>query len=246
MNVWTYWEGPRWPHIDICLRSLEAACKRDDVTLHIVTPETVGDYIPQGVLNANYMALQQPALRADCIRAALLAVHGGWWWDADSIGFGTLTDLHAKYGTPECLYLTWRREPRRVINGYIYFNAGSPLAAAWLEQVNRVLTGDVNKIAWCSLGEHLLNYIVPEHAGSVEVERRLFLPVDIDSEVARFFRPGNPLDWIERDTVCFGLNHSWMVYRRKERGEMLQPEHVRLASPLLIHRLLTLAERFSS
>ena len=38
-----------------------------------------------------------PNMAANCIRAALLAKYGGWWWDADTVGLQSPLELTRQY-----------------------------------------------------------------------------------------------------------------------------------------------------
>lgn len=228
MMVWTYWEGERSPLIDLCLQTMADRCLEDDVQFTLVTPDNIGPLLPAGFLRSEYLDLPQPALRADAIRAALLARYGGWWWDADTVALRSPRQLP----DARALYMSWAREPFRILNGYIFLC--QDLAAVWLDAVNKALVD--GNICWCSLGERLLTQLLPEAEGTMEIPRRLFLPIDIDSHVDKFFSPGDLEDYIQSDTVCFGLNYSWFMYHRREQS--LLPADQWAASPLLIHRLL--------
>lgn len=214
MNIWTYWEGPRLPYLDVCLRLMPMMLQTKGVEFTLVTPENANEYLPERILNPNYLELKQPALKADCIRAALLASYGGWWFDADTVALRNPLSLVQRYRQPECLYCTWTKSPRRILNGYIYFAKKSPLAKQWLQAVNDSLENP-SAISWCSIGEGLLSKIVPKSPDALEVPRRLFLPVDIDSSVQSFFNPERVEDYMWEDTICFGLNHSWFLYHHK-------------------------------
>ena len=232
MNVWTYWEGDRPVFIDVCLSTASRACA-GKVDFHLVTPDNLKIYLPDGVLDPRYAQLPQPALRADAIRAALLATHGGWWWDADTVVFCDPLHLPAA----PALYMTWTKLPRRVLNGYIYLE--KTFAEPWLDSVNKSLRDGVETVRWCSLGEELLTNRLTRSPEAVELPRRLFLPIDIDADVKSFFLPGDFVSYLQSDTVCFGLNFSWFMYHRRE--EMLLGREFWAKSPLLVHRLLDYA-----
>ena len=183
MNVWTYWEGSKLPYIDVCLQSMKRVCNHFGINFYIVTPETVSSFISPGTLHKNYLKLRQPALKADCIRAALLVEHGGWWWDADTIALKPPLILKNK----EAIYMVWDKAPTRVLNGYIYFQKGHPTAIAWLEKINQMLASDVEAIDWCDLGEKILTEKLIENAAAYRISRNTFLPIDIDSNVREFF-----------------------------------------------------------
>lgn len=232
MNIFSYWEGPRPEYIQVCLDSM-ARVLGDDFRL--VTPETVDQWLPPDTLHPAYKTLPQPALRADAIRAALLAVYGGWWWDADTVAICRPDRLLAENPGAEALYTTWTRAPLRVLNGYVWVRPGSTLSARWLEHVNRTLERDATSVDWCSLGEQLLTGLMTAFPQAVRIPRQLVLPIDIDSNVAEFFQPGKFWSMSDR-AVCYGLNHSWFMYHHGPH--MLLPRAEWGGSPLLIHSLL--------
>jgi hypothetical protein len=205
-------------------------------SLVIVTPETLGNYLSSDALHENYRKLPEIAVRVDCIRAALLATHGGFWWDADTIGLRDPQTLLHFHPNVECLYATWNRPPRRVLNGYIYFKPKSNLASRWLKTINEYLDDDLESIIWGSLGEGILTPLVVGNSSCEEVSLYTFLPIDIDSNVKAFFEPGDFNEHIHNVTVCYGLNHSWFNYWKK--SAITAPESTWAASSLLIHQLL--------
>ena len=222
-TVWTYWEGPRPAYIVLCLGTMQRVLGD---RFRLVTPTTISNYLPIDALHPRWRKLDQPALRADCIRAALLAVHGGWWWDADTIA------LKPPKLEGSVHYMTWTKPPRRILNGYIHLT--KELAKPWLHMVNDSLAS--RKIDWCDLGEKLLTNHLSSLPEAIEIPRRMCLPIDIDSSVEKFFRYGHATEYIEGDTVCFGLNHSYFMYHHKKEMEL--PASQWASSPLLIHTLL--------
>ncbi|WP_455387477.1 capsular polysaccharide synthesis protein [Petrachloros mirabilis] len=227
--IWTYWEGNRPEYIQVCLDSMKRVCGND---LVIVTPENLEEYVPR-TLHPSWRRLPQPALRADCIRAALLANHGGWWLDADTIVLRHPYGVNERY-RDDCLYMTWTKPPRRILNGYIYMAPGYDGARRWLSLINLDLPR--GGAEWCSLGEKLLTEDLTNDPEAKEIPRRLFLPIDIDSEVHHFFEDQEWGWWVHEDTVCFGLNHSYFMYHYPEA--MTAPAADRTDSPLMIHRLI--------
>lgn len=234
--IWSYWEGPQPQHIETCLRSMENVLGRD---FCLVTPKTLSDYISADTLHPNFRDLPQPALKADCVRSALLATHGGWWFDADTIAIQHPDSLY-KLLDAEAIYMVWDSPPVRVLNGYIYFAPGSSKTTAWLESVNQSLEKGPSHPSWCSLGEGVLTDLLYEANGAAQVSRAAFLPIDIDSNVDRFFTPTDPTEYIKDSTVCFGLNHSWFMYHHPR--EMSVPKEEWRNNPLMIHRLLQWSE----
>jgi len=214
MNVWTYWEGPRYPYLDICFRRFREVFAPPGIfTFHLVTPETLYDFIPNDVLHKNFHQLTQPGVRADAIRAALLAEHGGWWFDADTLMLRPPYIFTPETNHNQMVFLTWTKKPRRVLNGYIY--ATGQMAHRWLEEVNRALAQ--GKSEWLHLGEAVLTPLTEQYPSlCTEVARKLFLPVDIDSDPTAFFQKQNPYDYQTHLTICWGFNHSWFLYHHPD------------------------------
>lgn len=236
MKLFCYWEGPRPWHIAACLKSVAAKCQ-DGLEFHLVTPDNIGDYLPDKTLAGNLADLDSPARRADCIRAALLTVHGGFYYDADTVGLANPQQLASDH---DLTYCVWDTPPRRVLNGYVFARPGSRIAAKWLDSINAVLHKNTKeRLPWTALGEGVLTGLVAEAPPETvrHIDRATFLPIDIDSNVVSFFQPGDPADFIKPHSVCFGLNHSWMMHNRKEL--MSQSPMSFSKSPLLFHRLIT-------
>ena len=224
------------PVIDTCIKSMERVCGAD---FTLVTNHTLDQYVRPGTLCREFELLKQPAHRADCIRAALLAVHGGMWLDADTV---MLHKPQIGHRDDKFYYSKWKNDPHRVITGYVFANGKTEVAKAWLDAVNETLikwgTTDV-LLEWTSLGEKILTPIVwNQTADKVSfIDRRHWLPIDVDSDVARFF---STRDWrdecLGRDTFCFGMNWSWMMANMPDAMN-LDPSLWK-DSPLLIHQLL--------
>lgn len=224
MKVWTYWEGPQPPHIKVCLGSMAKVLGNE---LSILNPDSAKELVGNN-LNPNWQILSQPALKADALRAALLALYGGWWWDADTIA---IRKPKLDY-TASVIYATWTKDPVRVLNGYIWSTKDSTLATKWLDSVNAALEHP-DRVDWTSIGEKLLTGLVLNDPTAVRVDRRLLLPVDIDSDVTHFFEDRCLQQYLSLDPICFGLNHSWFMYHKSK--EMAVESW---GKDLLIHKLL--------
>lgn len=236
IDVWTYWEGTRFPHIETCLQSMAYICERP-VEFHLVTPENLGEYLKPGVLHPDYTNLPGgPRDRANCIRVALLATYGGWWWDADTIGLHSPLHLMLHYPDVDVLYMAWNREPRRILNGYIYMRPGCEEAQEWLQQVNYRVEHEAQDIIWAGLGEKLLTPLLTGRVGCEQIPLQTFLPIDIDATVETFFKSGDFRDYVQDYSVAYGLNHSYFLYRHQD--QILADPATWEDSPLLIHQLL--------
>ena len=238
MNVFTYWEGSRPEYIQVCLDSMARVIGYD---FCLITPERLSDWLPAGTLHDAYRTLPQPALRADCIRAALLATHGGWWWDADTVAIQSPDVILDLIPQAEAFYTTWTKPPTRVLNGYIYVAPESQIGRDWLAHVNATLDRDPSSVDWCSLGEQAITAMMLDNPNAYRVNREVFLPIDIDSNVEEFFVAENSSKYdLSEHSVCFGLNHSWFMYHHAR--DMLMPQSEWWSSPLVIHQLLYWAD----
>ena len=82
--LWSYWEGPIPPAIELCLQTL----RKHNPTFRLVTPESLKDLGGEHILAAT--AGLSAAHRSDLVRLWLVAEWGGVWVDADSIAFQPL------------------------------------------------------------------------------------------------------------------------------------------------------------
>jgi len=213
------------------------ACDVPGVEFHFLTPHNLHRYLDKDALHPNYARMKKPNMAANCIRAALLAKYGGWWWDADTVGLQSPLELTQQYPDASMLYMTWSLPPRRILNGYIYARPGAPQVKEWLKQINHKIEHNLELAGvWLELGEKILSPLLEGQPDCVEIPRRLFLPIDIDRDVKRFFQKGDFREVIEEDTVCFGLNHSWMLHN-EGHGLSWSPRRWR-SSRKLFHQLL--------
>lgn len=219
-------------YIALCIESIRQCCT--NCQFNLVTPQNIAAYLPEGMLHQHFSVLQ-PAHKADCIRAALLAQHGGLYMDADTV---CLRSPAGNASDHDLVYCVWDNAPRRVLNGYIYAKPGSCLAWEWVDAINDALAS--GRLNWTSLGEGVLTSLVAEHPETTrEMPRSTFLPLDVDGSVATFFTNRDFEDFVKPESVAFGLNNSWMMARR--RNDMLMSAEAMAQSPLMIHRLLTWA-----
>lgn len=231
MKIFSYWEGPMPFWIDVCLKSMQRVFGKD---LTILDRESAIKLCPDAALTG----LHEPAHFADYLRVSLLSRYGGWWIDADTIALKPLRWLHDRFIAFDMLYMTWTNQPRRVLNGYIYAREGSPITQKWMTALQDRLDLKIPIEKWTEIGEGVLTPLVDtvERTKTKEICRERFLPLDVDIHVRKLFEPGDPKDYIASDTCCFGLNHSWMMARRREDMEL--PIDQWKHSSLLIHRLL--------
>lgn len=260
MNLFTYWEGPRNPFIDTCLASMKAVCT-DGTEFHLVTPENFREYVGDDLhpdvwrIKTTHGCSQIP-MRAGAMRAAILYRHGGMYWDADTIGLRNPAELVNRYEdfqyanknlkeppVVNVLYATWDRPPLRTLNGYVYARQGCVEARDWLASVNaRIELQQKQPVGWTEMGEKLLTPILVKSPAAWRVPREMFLPIDVDSCVERFFTDE---EWFYMpevesvDPVCFGMNYSYFEHHHPKEMKLSPSQWGK--SPLLIHRLLEYA-----
>lgn len=246
-NLWTYWEGSKPEWIDICLKSIEKSCS-SNCKFYLVTPENLRDFIVIKNIPDNYFLLKNAAHRADYVRAYLLSRYGGFYYDADTIGLRCPTILlsETKSYTKDVLYTKWDRKDSAIINGYIYCKAGSALANDWFNEVHTILSEiDLNKgIGWTALGEKVLTKLMTDvdNFGNKRpyskelVPLNTFMPVEVDKCPYKLMSNTNPGSWIKENTICFGLNNSWLT---ANFGDLLYtPSNMWHKIPRLLFRLL--------
>ena len=207
-KVWTYWENAPGkstpPYIDYCLESIKKYCS----DLVIITPENVDSFVKN--LHPNWKALQRIAHRADAVRVAVIAEHGGIWIDADTLFIADINEFQNTIkNEKDFLFCRW--DDGRILNGYFYGGKKSPIMLEWLKQINARLSKGTN-FGWTALGEAIISPLAFGKYRSVceEFKRQVFLPVNIDRIPFVFLEPISFAAFVQKDTVAIGLNHSWM------------------------------------
>ncbi len=235
MNVWTYWAGPRPWWIDRCLKRMEVVCGRSRKSEFVLlTPECVKVFI-EGPFNDRWRTLP-PGVGTDALRAYLLAKHGGLWLDADTVLLKNPASLLDHYDHRQFLYSVWTKEPWRVVAGYVYSCGRNPVAELWLAWVEAALR-HAEGIGWGDIGERMVGPAIKMCPGSTtswQVPLRTFVPLDFDADPGALFSEDHYNQYVGRDVIGFGLNHSWMM---AHRADLLTEEAV-ASGNLLVQRLL--------
>lgn len=209
IDVWTYWAGPMPDWISTCLRSMIRCCKRTQI--NVLTPDNLPSWIE---LPRRWLDLP-PGVGTDCLRSALLAQRGGFWIDADTIMIRDPIEV-LMHGRDRFLYSKWPASPDRVIAGYVYSPKGHSCAVRWHDACVSALK-HASVIGWGDLGERTLTPIINmqhDNGSTWQIPIETFLPIDIDTNVERYFKTSGWCDFATNDTVGFGLNFSWMQQNR--------------------------------
>ena len=78
-HVWSYWEGPLTPLVEMCISSWRKHLAPSGWTVHVLTPETLNQY---EIIKPKSFESLTPTTKSDVIRLSLLYTHGGLWLDA--------------------------------------------------------------------------------------------------------------------------------------------------------------------
>ena len=122
-TVWSYWEGPRSPIVDLCLQTLAA----HNPTFRCVDADELAALGGREALEAT-VGMPRP-YRSDLVRLWLLRQFGGVWVDADTIATHPLSIVDEANSCD--LWGVWRpgRNPRGLIATPFGARPGSPVIA---------------------------------------------------------------------------------------------------------------------
>lgn len=239
MKIWTYWEGQRWPHIELCFEVMRKYLGQD---ITIVGPDVSLQAL--GVLDLitpRHKEIKEIGPRTDLYRAAILWKYGGLWIDADTVilDANRLRGLHTDIC--DLTYMQWPTEPLRIITGYIGAKQRSRIIKDWLDIANRRIESapEMNVDWWLKLGEECLTPALQGARGIIihQLPLSTFLPIDLDhGGCLKFVGTTKWRDYVTKDTVAFGLNHSWLVANHADIMLRWPKE-----SRILIHELLNYA-----
>lgn len=101
-TIWTYWQGPKSPMVEICFKSWKKHLP--DWEIMILNENTIWNYINKSEVPKNYDNLDSVQRKKDVIALILLKKYGGVWMDAsilvidDSLN-NWFKDMMIKYDT---------------------------------------------------------------------------------------------------------------------------------------------------
>ena len=225
MNIWTYWEGPIQQYIQECLDSIGRVCSDCDV--HILTPETIGEFIPGDLLHPRWRSLGV-VMRSDCIRAAVTAIHGGLWIDADTLMLTSPRPLLEPHVDVDFAFVQWNESSVRICAAFFYAKKGSYLTTSWVKKINDVLARK-KELHWLDVSQNVLVPLVQgSKARQVQIPLPLVMPVELPTErldggIERFFKVGDPKDLIPARSVAVMFAHSWICYNHPEFAYSKEP-----------------------
>lgn len=206
-NVWSYWQGHMPEYIKICIETMKRNC--DNFTL--LTPENISDYIYNSPLDIDKCRkLNKAAHLADIYRVAVIFNHGGLWLDCDTIMINSLQTFKSMVSSYDDSIFYSRWNDGRVLNGYFYATKENPLIEEWLFKINQLIRRQSISNTWTLFGEKILTPLVNScEFKTIEINRTIFLPINIDKIPWIFFEPFHWSNFVFDDTISIGLNNSW-------------------------------------
>jgi SAM-dependent methyltransferase len=166
--VWSYWEGPCSPLIELCLTTLARHAQarildRDGF-------EALWKFDRDLPIDELYVAH-----RADFIRAYLLRFHGGVWLDADCL---VLRDLSSLLRQMEGKDLgVFRQKVGGIANNFLVARADAPVMVDFYERIVRHLRAR-RPIHWTEIGTIPLSDAIACHrAVTHEFDRDAIMPI---------------------------------------------------------------------
>jgi hypothetical protein len=149
MQIWQYWEGPMPYWITLCQESVKAHLRPKD-TYRLVGLDDLPTFIPMESERLRVKAMPMASMRADYVRACLIATRGGMWLDSDcvvmsSVLFDAVDNLLRQNGVSTVAY---RENDDFFMNNL--FASGAPTGRGSITPAQRYYD---NCYRWASAGE---------------------------------------------------------------------------------------------
>jgi len=208
-NLFTYWEGPMPPFIKYCLKSIKERAG-SDVTVHIITPENVDEYMAGSGLNNNWKRITHLAQKVDAIRIGLLYKYGGIYCDADTILLKPVGHLFDSFENSDIIVFRWTFN-QRILNGYFIAKKHSSFLSNCLDQLNLILTTNFkecyNEGGGVFLGECIFKQA--EYFNKFnQLNLKTFIPFEFPPQRDKWYMSGSAEEYLAPETVAFALNLS--------------------------------------
>lgn len=238
-HVFQFWTGPMPAWIATCLDTVRQRSAATGWSYHLVNDANFTRYVPESMFNGYGWRTLKPGVQSDVIRAAVLHQWGGLYLDADTVMLASPDKLNV--GDEDAIYCKWNRKDKAVA-GYVYLKADTAITRFWTAAIRERLAKGVEGDGWMQLGEEALTPALAASTNTRQVPLHTFLPIDIDAGwemkrpgTNRFFTPERWQDSVKPETICFGLNFSYM-----ERGwlETMKKVNAGGDGPELIYQLM--------
>ena len=151
-TIWMFWGGPLPDHVAACIGRAEQRSGVCDLV--VVTPQSARTFAPH--LPAVWEELESWAHKSDVLAPHLLRSHGGLYVDADTIALGAIDTLVDRFCAGDSDYLAYLNADDEPSVGVMWSRAGSSIAEAYCDVLERALTEPVDDLEWVALGTPLL------------------------------------------------------------------------------------------
>lgn len=157
MNIWLYWENKsnnsKPEYLNLCLKSILKHCTNHNV--YLLNEKSIYDFIP----NINKKIFKFPCIahRADYIRAQLVFLHGGFWFDSDTILIKSIDDVINNLNNSSSDFIGCGRTNNRPSIGFFGGHPGSRLLSLWINDMDKLISESIDfKFKWTDLSYNIL------------------------------------------------------------------------------------------
>jgi hypothetical protein len=153
-NVFLYWVGKEYTLICI-LRNLIYLHSKNGIgyNVHFITEKNIIQYISI----PDYFTNLCPAHQADFVRVNVICDYGGIWLDSDTIVLDSLDSLFDCMETTYGFFILQNNE--HLWNGIFGSKSNTPFMLKWKKEMIKLLEEKKETIAWCEIGNTLLETI---------------------------------------------------------------------------------------
>jgi len=201
-----FWEGPKWPYIDLCAQTIRAHNPNTRSLDNAAFSELIisGDELSISHLKLNH--------QADYIRAYLLYRYGGIWLDMDCIVLSSLHPLLDALAVSD--YIGYReakyQDPQL---GLMASRAGGRVITRHYEKIAEFLRGG-HEPDWLALSSWPMHEALAEEGwqGYLQLDRAQVAPISWDNNDDLFVERTDPEhDRFFRDDALCHMLYNFMV-----------------------------------
>jgi len=157
-DIWLYWEnkpGKKKPeYLNLCLRTIQKNCGLG-FDIRVLDEKSVLEYLPN--LRPEIAKFPCLAHKADYIRAYLLYIHGGVWFDSDSILLKPLAPVFDDMEKSQTDFVGCGRSGNRPSIGFMAAKKGCKLLDLWIRDMDVIINHSIDyKFRWTEIGYDIL------------------------------------------------------------------------------------------
>ncbi|WP_350270379.1 capsular polysaccharide synthesis protein [Brevibacterium sp. CBA3109] len=209
-------------YIRLCSETIEAQAGEWNVVL--LDRDNVRDFVPD--LRADFFDIPEVAHRADYIRGAVLARHGGMWMDIDTIALRPLSLITDLLPLSGAVFYGWKSFQPSI--GLIAAEPGHQLILRWKKEMDSRLDSGLSQ-RWSGIGYDLL-WPLAKEISYTHIAHTICAPTHY-TETAKFVEALEPDQVLKPETVVMQLYNKMFF---KTYGDMTRSDI--LSSDTLIGR----------